>query len=274
LAHEYSSLDEATHHISRIGEQLRHDGLPPELQPLVCGFTGSGNVTQGALEIVQRMPTIDVVPAELGRLMRDDRRPLNVIYTLRLERGQRYVRRVGGEIDHEEFSLHPDRYESGIPRCLGHLTMLVHGAYWQPPQPRILTLDALRILWSDGPPRLRVIADIACDIDGAIESTVKATTPGEPVYVYDLDTNQPVDGVSGNGPVMMTVDNLPCQLPAESSQHFGDALLRFIPSLAECDWVRSLEQLDIPEAIRRAIVTHRGELTPEFSYLRRFLDDA
>jgi alpha-aminoadipic semialdehyde synthase len=73
---------------------------------------------------------------------------------------------------------------------------------------------------------------------------------------------------------MMTVDNLPCQLPAESSQHFGDALLRFIPSLAACDWVRSLEQLDIPEAIRRAIVTHRGELNPEFSHLRRFLDAA
>jgi len=273
LAHEYSSLDEATHHISRIGGQLRHDGLPSELQPLICGFTGSGNVTQGALEIIQRLPTIDVLPAELGRLMRDDRRPLNVIYTLRLKRGQRYVRSAGGELDDEEFSLHPDRYESGIPSCLGHLTMLVHGAYWQPPQPRVLTLDVLRTLWSDGPPRLRVIADIACDIDGAIESTVKATTPGEPIYVYDLDKNQAIDGVAGNGPVMMTVDNLPCQLPAESSQHFGDALVRFVPALAECDWMRSLEQLELPEAIRRAVVTHRGELTPGFAYLHRFLDD-
>jgi len=272
LAHDYSSLDQATHHISMIGEQLRHDGLPPALQPLVCGFTGSGNVTRGALEIIQRLPTIDVVPAELDRLMQDDRRPLNVIYTLRFRRGERYVRSAGGELDDEEFSRHPDRYESGISRWLGHLTMLVHGAYWQPPQPRIVTLDALRALWSDGPPRLRVVSDIACDIDGAIQSTVRATTPGEPVYVYDLDSDQAIDGISGNGPVMMTVDNLPCQLSAESSQHFGDALARFVPALATCDWERSLEELELPEAIRRAVVTHRGVLTPEFTHLRRLLD--
>lgn len=274
LAHEYSSLDEATRHMSEIGEQVRQGGLPGEVQPLVCGFTGSGNVTRGALEIIERLPTIDVVPSELGHLIRDDRRPLNVIYTLRLGRGERYLRREGGEIDDQEFLLHPERYESGLPRALGHLTMLIHGAYWQPTQPRILTLDALRRLWSGRQPRLRVVADISCDIDGAIESTVKATTPAQPVYVYDLDRDRPTDGVTGRGPVMMTVDNLPCQLPKESSQHFGDALVRFIPALDRCDWRRDAEELDLPDAIRRAIVVHRGQLAPGFAHLRSFLDRA
>lgn len=272
LAHEYASLDEATRHMARIGEQVRHDGLPRQIRPLVCGFTGSGNVTQGALEIIQRLPTIDVVPAELARLMQDDRRPLNVVYTLRLARGERYVRCEGGSFDAQEFLLHPERYESGLPCWLHHLTLLVHGAYWQPPQPRILPLDALERLWRDGTPRLRVIADISCDIDGAIESTVKATSPDNPVYVYDLDRGRAVDSIAGRGPVMMTVDNLPCQLPAASSQHFGDALARFVPALDACDWDRSEEQLDLPDAIRRAIVTHRGQLGAGFTHLRRFLD--
>jgi saccharopine dehydrogenase (NAD+, L-lysine-forming) len=272
LAHEYPSLDEATRHMSRIGEQIRHDGLPQQLRPLVCGFTGSGNVRQGALEIIQRLPTIDVVPAELDRLMRDDRRPLNVLYTLRLGRSERYVRREGGSFDNREFFLHPERYQSGAPRWLDHLTLLIHGAYWYPPQPRIVTLDDLGWLWQNGPPRLRVIADISCDIDGAIESTVKATSPGDPVYVYDLDQDRAVDGIAGRGPVMMTVDNLPCQLPVESSQHFGDALARFVPALDGCDWNRGVERLNLPEAVRRAIVTHRGELTAGFAHLRQFLN--
>jgi alpha-aminoadipic semialdehyde synthase len=271
LAHEYSSLDEATRHVSRIGEQLRQDGLPPQLQPLVCGFTGSGNVTQGAIEVIQRLPTIDVVPAELDRLSRDDRRPLNVVYTLKFGRDQRYLRRAGGALDAEEFERDPDLYRSGIPDWLGHLTLLVHGAYWRPPQPRLLTLGDLRDLWSEGTPRLRVIADISCDIGGAIESTVRATTPGDPVYVYDLAADRVVEGVEGNGPVVMAVDNLPCQLPAESSQHFGDALVRFVPALAACDWNLPLEELELPPPIGRAVVTHRGELGPHFAHLRRTL---
>jgi alpha-aminoadipic semialdehyde synthase len=274
LAHEYSSLDEATRHMSEVGEQVRKGGLPRQVRPVVCGFTGSGNVTRGALEIMQRFPTIDVVPSELGRLMQDDRSPLNVIYTLRLRRGERYLRREGGPIDDQEFLLHPERYESGLPRAIDHLTLLIHGAYWQPTQPRILTLDDLRRLWNDGAPRLRVVADISCDIDGAIESTVKANTPAEPVYVYDLDRDQAIDGIAGRGPVMMTVDNLPCQLPKESSQHFGDALVRFVPALDACDWERGVDELDLPDAIRRAIVVHGGQLAPGFTHLRRFMDHA
>ena len=64
LAHDYSSLDEATHHIARVGERLRHTGFPETLRPIVCGFTGSGNVSLGAQEIFDRLPTLDVAPEE------------------------------------------------------------------------------------------------------------------------------------------------------------------------------------------------------------------
>src|SRR6185295_18828131 len=66
LAHDYSSLDEAASHIARIGESLRHTGVPAGLHPLIVGFTGSGNVSRGALEIFDRLPHVEVDAEELA----------------------------------------------------------------------------------------------------------------------------------------------------------------------------------------------------------------
>ena len=75
-----------------------------------------------------------------------------------------------------------------------------------------------------------------------------------------------------SGSVIMSVDNLPCQLPVESSEHFGDTLVRWVPRLDRCDWTRPLEALHLPELIRRAVVIHRGELTPSYEHLRAHLN--
>ena len=272
LAHDYSSLDEATHHISRVGEQLRHTGFPEALRPIVCGFTGSGNVSLGAQEIFDRLPTLDVAPEDLERLIADPDRPRNVLYKVRFERRHRFARRGDGGFHGKEFDEHPERYENGLARWLPHLTVLLHGAFWSPEQPRVVGLDDLDRLWSGGNPKLKVIADISCDIDGGVQATVKPTTPGNPVFVYDLDRREAVDGYIGRGPVIMAVDNLPCQLAAESSEHFGDTLVRWVPLLDRCPWERPLDALPLPDSIRRAVIVHRGELTPSFKYLQTHLD--
>jgi alpha-aminoadipic semialdehyde synthase len=71
--------------------------------------------------------------------------------------------------------------------------------------------------------------------------------------------------------VILAVDNLPCELPVDASQHFGDALLRFLPALSRCDWSRPFAALDLQEEIRRAVVVHRGRLTPRYASLSRHL---
>ncbi len=272
LAHDYSSLDEATHHIARVGERLRHTGFPEMLRPIVCGFTGSGNVSLGAQEIFDRLPTLDVAPEDLERLIADPDRPRKVLYKVQFERHHRFARRGDGGYEGKEFEAHPERYENGLVRWFPHLTMLLHGAFWTPEQPRVVGLDDLDRLWSAGDPKLKVIADISCDIHGGVEATVKATTPGNPVFVYDLDRRQAIDGYTGRGPVIMAVDNLPCQLAAESSEHFGDTLVGWVPLLDRCPWERPLDELPLPESIRRAVIVHRGELTPAFEYLQTSLD--
>ena len=76
-------------------------------------------------------------------------------------------------------------------------------------------------------------------------------------------------GHDGRGPVILAVDNLPCELPVDASQHFGDALLRFVPPLARCDWSAPYAHLALPDELKRAVLVHRGEITPPYSYLER-----
>ena len=79
-------------------------------------------------------------------------------------------------------------------------------------------------------------------------------------------------GVEGHGPVVLAVDNLPCELPVESSQEFGNALLPHIKAVAGADYSVSYEDLDLPSAIKRAVITHRGKLTPDYEHLQEYLD--
>ena len=272
LAHEYESLDEAASHVARVGERLRHTGIPDGLRPIVFAFTGSGNVTRGAQEIFDRLPFVELDPEELDGFADDSERPRNVLYRVQFRREQRFERREGGGFDAEELEAHPELYRSTLPRRLEHLSVVMHGAFWKPEQPRLLSIDDLRRHWATVErPRLRVLADISCDIGGGLETTVRATTPDDPVYVYDLERGTTAPGVRGDGPVVLAVDNLPCQLPIEASSHFGDTLSRFVPLLTRCDWEQPLDRLGLPPEIAGAIVAHRGRLAPEFAYLEQHL---
>jgi len=69
----------------------------------------------------------------------------------------------------------------------------------------------------------------------------------------------------------MAVDTLPSELPREASISFADMLARFVPALARADFGKNLDELDVPGAIKRAIIVHRGELTPDYLYMSKFI---
>jgi alpha-aminoadipic semialdehyde synthase len=267
-AHEYADLDRATDHVSVLGQQLRDVGLPDELRPVVVAFTGSGHVTHGAGEVLERLPFLPLPPAELAALAADPDRPRNVVYSVHLERRDRYRRREGGDFDAGELQEHPERYESALAELLPHVTVLVNGIYWEPGQPRLVTLDHLRDLWrGEARPKLRVLADITCDVGGSIEANVTATDPGDPVYVWEPATGEHRMGVEGAGPVVLAVENLPCELPREASERFGDSLHRFLPVLLRCDWTAPLESLELPPELRSGLIAHAGRLSEGYAWL-------
>lgn len=273
LAHDYADLDEVRDALDRAGDAIRRDGVPPALHPLVVGFTGGGNVAQGALEMFAELPWEDVSPDDLATLADDRDRPRNILYRVVLDGADRVEREDGGAYGAADFRANPGRYRGSMARHLPYLTVLVNGIYWAPGMPRVASKDDLRALWSGpNPPRLRVIGDISCDLEGSIEATLRITTPGDPFFVWNPDTDRETPGIEGKGPVILAVDNLPCEIPVDASQYFGDALVRFIPALSRCDFAAPLPALGLPPEIRRALILHRGELTPEFEYLRRHVD--
>jgi alanine dehydrogenase len=104
----------------------------------------------------------------------------------------------------------------------------------------------------------QVIADVSCDINGPIAATIKASTIQDPFFGYNKETGEVCDWSHPSAIMMMTIDNLPCELPRDASEDFGNELLQsVIPNLL----------VDNHPMIEGATETKNGELTPPFQYL-------
>jgi alpha-aminoadipic semialdehyde synthase len=269
-AHEYDDLESAKTAIRSAGEAIASDGLPDGLPPLVIGIAGYGNVAKGAREILAELPCRDVAPKDLGGI--EPTASASCFYQTTFKEEHIVApRQTGAEFELQDYYRNPHKYRSVFSNFLPQLSVLMNCNYWDERYPRLVTLDELRELYRGGPPRLRVIGDLGCDVGGAVQCTVKCTDPGEPVYVYDTSTGDVVPGFSGNGPVVLAVDILPSELPLEASEEFAKTLAPFLPALARADFDQPLDELAIPDEIARAIIVHRGDLTPDFDYLSEHL---
>ena len=267
-ASSYANLDEAKEAIRQTGERIREEGLPPQVSPLVIGIAGYGNVSRGAQEILSLLPISSITPAALLAGTASGG-PINVVV---FKEEDTVLRRdTAALFDLPEYYEHPERYHAAFSRYLPHLHALVNCIYWEPKYPKLITRADLQTLYAEGRPTLRVIGDITCDVDGAIESTIKATESNDPIYVYDPVTHRAVSGTEGRGPVVMAVEILPSELPRESSAFFSGILKGFLPAVAAADFGRSLETCGLPPELRRAVIAYRGRLTPEYAYLEEHL---
>lgn len=272
--YRYGNLPAARQAIREAGRRIVEEGLPAGLLPLVIGVAGYGNVSRGAQAILNLLPVRQITPGQLLTLAQNNNQPRNVLWMVVFKEVDT-VEPVAPDqpFDLPEFFQHPERYRSKFAAYLPHLSVLVNCIYWDKPYPRLLTKETARAMYQAGsPPRLRVIGDISCDIEGAIEPTIKATTPDAPAFVWNPATDSAIDGVAGPGPVIMAVDNLPCELPVEASTSFGDALLPFIPPLAACDFGVDFEACPLPPELKRATIVYHGKLTPDYQYLQTFLE--
>jgi alanine dehydrogenase len=223
--------------------------------------------------LFELLPVVEIDPGNLSKFLSVRRFSDKVVYKVQFNKPDLYQPRSRGkQFDGEEFAKHPERYVARFEQFIPHLTMIVNGIYWEPEYPPLVTRRYIQTLFRrHRHPRLRVIGDITCDIEGSIELTVKATTSLNPVYVFHADTGVPLDGWEGRGPVVLAVDKLPAELPREASESFGSALLPFVPLLAQTRFDRSFERLDLPPEFRHALIAHRGALLPKFSYLSEHL---
>ena len=174
--------------------------------------------------------------------------------------------------DLQDFYEHPEAYRSFTEEAVPYLTVLVNGIYWTPRFPKYVTKPFLKKLYGgSGRPRLRVIGDITCDINGSIESTIRGTDSEAPVYIYDPARDEAVAGFSGPGPAVLAVYNLPAELPLESSTYFSGKLKDYVPALISARFDEPFAECGLPDVLRRAVILYRGQLTPDFAYLGPYL---
>ena len=272
-AHVYKSLDDAGKVISETGSLLKQNLLPEKLRPMIFGFAGYGNVSQGAQEVLDFLPVEEIRPDEIEELIESRNPPGDRLFkVIFYEKDMVEPKDENAEFDLNDYYNHPEKYQPVFSSYLPYLTVLLNGIYWDERYPRLVTKKQLR-KWHDERVflRLRVIGDVSCDVEGSVECTLRQTDPENPVYTYNPEDGMAHDGWEGPGIVILAVDFLPSELPLDASNFFSRVLKRFIPALVTADYDVDFDSLALPGELKNAVVIHRGKLTPRYEYIGRFI---
>ncbi len=217
-------------------------------------LSGTGKVTRGAKEILDHLKIREVTDAEY--LSKNFDEP---VYCL-IDVSEYNKRKDGGEFDKEEFYEDPSDYESDFMKYAKVSDMFITGHFYGNDAPYLFTReDAKKEEF-----KINLIADISCDVDGPVASTLRASTIANPFYGYDPKTEGETDFDATGAITVMAVDNLPCELPKDASEGFGEMFLKnVIPAFFNDDKDGILH--------RAQITTNEGKLTPRFAYLQDYV---
>ncbi len=271
-AHQYASVADAKEHISKIGETIKKQGLPEKLVPMVIGVLGYGNVSGGAQQILDCLPTQRIAPCDLNAFVEKGQFDSKTVYVSVFKEEDLVKNKEGRAFELQEYYDHPERFESIFEQYMPSISVLVNAVYWEKRYPRFVTWENLQRLYETHPdPRFCGIADITCDTHGSIECNVKSTDSGMPAYLVDPLSRAVTDGHKGDGIVVLAVDNLPCEIPNDSSTFFSNQLRPFVGNILKADYKTSLDASGLCPEIKKAVIVYNGELTPGFEYLRKLL---
>jgi alanine dehydrogenase len=238
------------HDRKEVESELQKVKLPSDFR---CVLTGLGRVGNGAKEIMELLPIKEVSPEEYLENQYDE-----PVYT-QLEVEDYYAKLDGSEFIKKEFYSTPELFKSTFDRYVPLSDMYIPCHFWSSKAPIILPNEVL----SSESCRLKVIADVSCDVNGPIASTIRASKIGDSIYGYDPETKSEVNFLNENAIAVMAVDNLPCELPKDASEDFGNELLKnVLPALFGEDPDRIIE--------RASETNLNGELTAEFKYMEDY----
>ena len=230
--------------------QLDHIKLPSNFKLII---TGSGRVGGGALEIINKMGLRKVNSSDFLTNSYDE-----PVYT-QLNVADYNKTKDGSVFNKKEFFNNPINYESDFLKYAMVANMYVACHYWDSRAPYIFSREnAKNKNW-----KISVVADVSCDIDCAVASTIRPSTIADPLYGYNPATEQEEDFYSKETIGVMAVDNLPCELPKDASVDFGKMFIEHV--------LEPLRGNDPENIIERASETKNGKLTSYFSYLEEYV---
>jgi alanine dehydrogenase len=226
------------------------------LPPIKIVLTGRGKVGMGAKEMLDAMRVKEVSPEHF--LAKNYSGP---VYT-QLDVLDYNVRKNGSRgTANAEFFNHPEDFVSDFAKYAHVADMFIAGHFHSNSAPDILTADMLR----DSKCKLKVVADISCDVCGPVASTIRASTIAEPLYGYNPSSGQETDIHHPMAVVVMAVDNLPCELPRDASEGFGEMFAKHV--------IPAFLNGDVNGILARAKITEGGRLTERFKYLNGYVHE-
>ena len=156
----------------------------------------------------------------------------------------------------EHFIDNPQDYSSSALQYLKETDILISAHYWDPSSPKIFENEDLKVLQN-----LKIVGDITCDINGSVPTTIRSTTIEEPNYWIERYTLKEIDE-NNDGIAVMAVDNLPSELPRDSSTEFSEGIIKeVLPFLLKEDDGRILN----------GTITTDGSFLEKYNYLNDYI---
>ncbi|WP_211223001.1 NAD(P)-dependent oxidoreductase [Salinimicrobium terrae] len=223
------------------------------LPPLKIALTGSGKVAHGAREILDHL---QVKKVDVKNFLNDT---FDTSVYCQIDVLDYNARKDGSPGSNAEFFNHPERYESNFERFTHAADFFIAGHFYGEGAPVFFTNEDAK-----SPDfRIKYIADISCDIAGPVASTIRPSTIAEPFYGYDPKEEREVDFREENAILVMAVDNLPCEVPKDASEGFGEMFLKNV--------LPAFFNGDKDGILQRARMTKNGRLTSHFDYLEDYI---
>ena len=224
------------------------------LPPLKIVVSGTGKVATGVKEVLD---AIKITEVSIENYLAKNY--AQAVYT-QTDVTDYNKRKDGQKLDFNDFCQNPQDYVSDFERFTKVSDIYISGHFYANEAPIILTREMLKA----NDCKLKVVADVSCDVNGPIACTLRSSTIAEPLYGYLPSENREVDLFHPAAIVVMAVDNLPCELPKDASEGFGEMFMEHvIPAFFNGDKDGILE---------RSKITENGKLTPRFSYLQDYVD--
>ncbi len=225
-----------------------------ELPAIKILLTGSGKVAKGAKEILDAMHIKSVSMSDYLTTN------FEVPVYCKIDVLEYNKRKDGLVLTNRDFYNNPSDYESDFMRFAAVTDYFIAGHFFGDGSPFLFTKeDAKKDHF-----KIRLVADISCDIDGPVASTLRASTIADPVYGYDPATATEVNFKTPSAIAVMAVDNLPCELPKDASEGFGTLFLEHV--------IPAFYNDDKEEVLDRAKMTSDGKLTKRYAYLQAYLE--
>jgi alpha-aminoadipic semialdehyde synthase len=262
-----------------ISEAIRTQGTPSTLPPLITCVLGRGKTSQGAQVIYDLLPHEEITMADLPHVYAHGSR--HKVYKLVLEVHEMYRLKANAELsphvweqwnEQEKFKhylVQPEMYESNLAGVLPYVTLLMNCIIWSPRYPRLVTYDLMQET-AQNYDTLKVIGDISCDPNGAIEFS-QETWIDQPLFTYEPFSQAIHLGHQTPGVVVMAVTNLPCEFSADASIQFAADLHPYLSGLLQADLQADFLEAHLPGPLHRATILWKGKFTPDYDYMREFL---